>query len=108
VQRYPVRATARPQLRPEAIEGLVRAHFGTAARTGDRTEAAFGALARLVVWADGRALAVEMTMNPNVEPALQAETIRRYNQFLEAATGYSSKERARRLRKAAGAGDAPG
>jgi hypothetical protein len=41
-------------------------------------------------------------MNPKVPEDVQRDTISRYNRFLEAATGYSAKERARKLRKSAG------
>jgi len=40
--------------------------------------------------------------NPRVDEAVARESIARYNRFLEEVTGYSSKERARRLRKSAG------
>lgn len=68
----------------------------------------YGALAGMKVWADGKELAVEVTMNPKVEEAVAQETIRRYNRFLEDVTGYSAKERASRLRKAATKGATKG
>ncbi len=40
-------------------------------------------------------------MNPKVTEEVARETIARYNRFLEETTGYSSKERAKRLRKSA-------
>ncbi len=38
-------------------------------------------------------------MDPKVPEEVARETIARYNRFLEDVTGYTSKERARRLRK---------
>ncbi len=40
-------------------------------------------------------------MNPKVPEEVARETIARYNRFLEEATGFSAKERAKRLRKSA-------
>jgi hypothetical protein len=102
VQRYPVRANHRPNLAPEALERLLRDCFGSAAANGESCSATFGAIERLTVRADKKELAVEVTMNPNVPNDVAADTIGRYNRFLESVTGYSSKERARRLRKSAG------
>ena len=107
MQRYPVKASVRAQLSPEGLLAACREHFGEAEPDGEGAQARFGALARLTVRAAGKELAVEVAMNPAVAPEIQAETIRRYNRFLEAVTGYSAKERASRLRKAAkGAGGA--
>ncbi|MGI0068558.1 MAG: DUF5611 family protein [Thermoplasmata archaeon] len=44
-------------------------------------------------------------MDPKVDVEIAAETVRRYNLFLERATGYSAKERAKKLRKSAGASE---
>ncbi len=63
---------------------------------------AFGAIERLVARPVGAELEVDMRMNPKVPDEVAAETIRRYNAFLEAVTGYTAKERASRLRKSAG------
>jgi hypothetical protein len=104
VQKYPVRASARAGLSPEGLEALCRAHFERAERDGASVSSGWGALAALKVWPEGKELAVEVTMNPKVDPPIAAETIRRYNEFLQAATGYSSKERASRLRKSAAKG----
>lgn len=92
----------RPNLAPEALEAVARTHFDAVQRDGGLVRAQFGAITNLAVRGEGRELEVDLAMNPKVDEAVAAETIRRYNRFLEAATGYSSKERARRLRKSAG------
>lgn len=101
VQKYPVRPSHRANLAPETLEPIVRSHFDAVDREGEVLCAQFGAISRIAVSAEGRELAVEVTMNPKVPADIQAETIRRYNHFLEEATGYSAKERAKRLRKSA-------
>ncbi|MHB8352504.1 MAG: DUF5611 family protein [Thermoplasmata archaeon] len=106
MQKYPVRASHRAGLGGPALDTLLQEHFGTAVREGDKVRTSFGALVALVAWADGKDLAVEVTMNPKVDLAVAAETVRRYNRFLEAATGFTTKERASRLRKSASKGAA--
>jgi len=101
VQRYPVRATHRKGLTLPALEEVCRTCFGSARAEGDAVVASYGAISSLSVRVAGRELAVDLTMNPRVPEEVARETIRRYNQFLESATGFSSKERAKRLRKSA-------
>lgn len=102
MQTYPVRASHRRNLELAAIGTLAREHFTTVEVLPTAVEATFGALEKLVVRPEGRTLSVEVRMNPRVEDAVARETIARYNRFLEAVTGFNSKERARRLRKSAG------
>jgi hypothetical protein len=106
VQKYPVRASHRSRLAPSAIADAMRPHFDDVTTSGPTVSGRWGAIERLDVRADGRDLAVELTMNPKVPEEVASETIARYNRFLEAATGYSAKERARRLRKSASAAPA--
>jgi len=47
-------------------------------------------------------------MNPKVPNDVAAETVRRYNRFLETLTGYTAKERAKKSQKAAKAAAAAG
>jgi hypothetical protein len=106
MQRYPVRASQRKLLTPEFLAGVAAEHFEGVGSDGPQTTAAFGAIERIAVWVDGRDLAVEVRMNPKVPEAVAADTIKRYNRFLEAATGYTAKERAKRLRhSSSGRGD---
>ena len=102
MQSYPVRPSHRKNLDLEAIGVIARQHFDSVRVGATEVEASFGALERMTVRPEGRALAVELRMNPRVEETVARETIGRYNRFLEEVTGYSAKERARRLRKSPG------
>jgi len=102
VQNYPVRASHRANLALSSLEAMAKTHFGTSSTEGDCVVASYGAISRISARTSGRELSVEVTMNPKVPEDVARETIRRYNLFLESVTGYSSKERARRLRKSAG------
>ena len=107
MQKYPVRTSHRANLQPASLERILAVHFDGVGGTGEERSASWGALSRIVVRADGKELAVEVTMNPKVAEEVARETIARYNRFLEEATGFSSKERAKRLRKSVTA-DVPG
>lgn len=102
MQSYPVRTSHRANLLTPTLEEIAKTCFGDARTEGDSVVLTYGAISRLSVRAAGRELSIDITMNPKVPEDVARETIRRYNQFLETATGYSSKERARRLRKSAG------
>ena len=98
---YPVKTTHRGQLSPESLVAKARDAFGSAEVAEGSVLASYGALSRLTVRPSGKELHVETVMEPKVAPEVAAETVRRYNRFLEAATGFTAKERAKRLRKSA-------
>jgi hypothetical protein len=102
VQTYPVRATHRKNLDLAALGAIAQKHFPSVEIGTADVRVSFGAIERLTARAEGRALAVEVRMNPRVDNTVAAETIARYNRFLEELTGFNAKERARRLRKSAG------
>jgi len=99
VQKYPVRPSHRPNLAPEALERILKNHFESVGGAGPERTASWGAISRLSARADGRELLVDVTMNPKVSEDVARETIARYNRFLEETSGYSTKERAKRLKK---------
>ena len=96
-----MRPSHRRNLEPASLAAIARSHFDDVTSDGPAVTGHWGAIERLSVSAAGRELAVELAMNPKVPEAVAAETIARYNRFLEEATGYGAKERARRLRKSA-------
>jgi hypothetical protein len=106
VQRYPIRASHRKELTAARLDELCRTHFGSATTEGNAIVASYGAIVRLKVWVEAKELAVDLTMNPKVDVTVAAETVRRYNRFLEESTGFTSKERAKKLRKSAASPDA--
>ena len=105
MQKYPVRPSHRKNLEGPALATIAGHHFEGVAADGPGVTARWGAIERLAVRGENKELLVDLTMNPKVDEHVAAETIARYNRFLEEATGYSSKERAKRLRKSATSGD---
>lgn len=101
MQQYPVKSRNHPPLTVDRIEEISRREFSDVARDGTSVRGSFGAIAEIRCWVDGKSLGIDLRMNPAVEASVQSETIRRYNRFLEELTGFSSKERAKRLKKTA-------
>jgi hypothetical protein len=102
MQKYPVSRECQKQLNLHDLKGKVESVFeGSVREDGNMLIASFGALKELKVTTDGKVLMVETLMEPKVPPETQMETIRRYNHFLELSTGFTSKERAKRLQKEA-------
>ncbi|HYB62992.1 MAG TPA: DUF5611 family protein [Thermoplasmata archaeon] len=102
MQTYPVRTSHRKNLELAAIGAIARQHFAAVEVGASEVVASSGAIERLAVRPDGRGLSVDVRTNPRVDEAVARETIAHYNRFLEEVTGYSAKERAKRLRKSAG------
>jgi hypothetical protein len=102
VQDYPVRASHRGNLAIDQLREIASAHFDASAIESNAVVVTYGAISRLAASANGRELRLDVTMSPQVPEEVARETIRRYNQFLEAVTGYTAKERAKRLRKSSG------
>ena len=97
-----MRTAERRNLTLPGLEEVLRSCFGEAHVEGDSVVSSYGAIERIAVRPVGRELSVDPKMNPQVAEEVARETIRRYNQFLETATGFSAKERAKRLRKSPG------
>ncbi len=101
MRAYELRRGHGKNLEGDKLRAIAADAFGSASAEGDKILASFGAIDKLTAWTDGKQLYVEMTMKPGVPDDLATDTISRNNRFLEAATGYSAKERSKRAQKAA-------
>lgn len=106
--KYPVSPKVIKALSPPSLQSVLTEVFGACEKEGETFHVHFGALKDLKVGIEGKALNVETLMDPKVPPDVQADTIRRYYDFLEQATGYTAKERAKRLQQAAKKGNPEG
>jgi hypothetical protein len=89
-------------LEGEGLKNIIEEVFGTVTREGDLYVTSYGALKRLEAKLVGKsALHVSTESDTSVPEEVGVETIKRFNQFLERATGYTAKERRNRLQKKA-------
>lgn len=96
MQKYDVRRGHEKDLDGAQLKNLALQAFGAASEEQGKVVASFGALAKLTIWLDGKSLCVETQMKTDVPNEVAGETIKKYNSFLEEATGYTAKERAKR------------
>lgn len=101
MRAYELRRGHGKNLEGDKLRGIAADAFGSATAEGGKVVISFGAIDRMTVWTDGKQLCVEMAMRPGVPDDVATDTITRNNRFLEAATGYSAKERSKRAQKAA-------
>ena len=101
MQKYDVRRGQEKNLQTPQLTDLATEVFGGAGEERGKVVASFGALAKLTVWLEGKILCVDTQMKTDVPNDVASDTIRRYNAFLERATGYTAKERAKKAQEKA-------
>ncbi len=101
MRSYELRRGQGKNLEGDKLRAIAAEVFGSAAAEGDKVVVSFGAIEKLTTWTDGKRLFVDMSMKAGVPDAVATDTITRNNRFLEAATGYSAKERAKKAQQAA-------
>ncbi len=82
----------------DEIEYIMREIFGYAERKGEKIISRYKGLKRIVVWLEGKMLAVE-TESRQVKDKDAMDTIKAWNDFLFRVTGYTAKERKKKLTK---------
>jgi hypothetical protein len=88
----------------DGLRNLMEEHFdASVAVDGDGWHSVeYGALRPLKVKMHSKSeLEVITVSDPEVPVEVASDSIRRYNRFLEAATGFNSKQRSKRLQKKA-------
>lgn len=101
MRSYELRRGHGKNLEGDGLRAIAAETFGSAVAEGDKVVVAFGAIEKLTTWTDGKRLFVDMSMKADVPDAVATDTITRNNRFLEAATGYTAKERAKKAQQAA-------
>jgi hypothetical protein len=101
MRHYPIKRGFKGNLQSDSLRALVTESFGDCSEEEGRFKASFGALKHISVWTDGKDLIVDTEMDATVPNDIAMETIRRFNDFLREATGYTSKERKKRAEKEA-------
>ena len=103
MQDYEIKRGHYANIEGEKLGAIIEEVFGNVTKSDNGAlESSFGAIAKLTVaLKDKKVMVVETAMNSKVDANTAADTIRRYNVFLEKATGLTSKERSKRMQKKA-------
>jgi hypothetical protein len=84
------------------LQKMMEEAFGEVNKDGDKLNANFGAMKPITVWIKSKKeLCVDIATDANVTDDEVMKTIRAKNDFLLRATGFSTKERSKRLQKKA-------
>ncbi len=104
MRAYELRRGWAKKLAGGSLKEVAASALGSATEEGGKVVASFGACTRLTAWTDGKSLFVDTEMKTGVADDVARGTITAFNTFLEQATGYSAKERAKRAQQSAKAG----
>ncbi len=101
--RYDVKRGHFKNIEGDQLKELIEEKFGKAEEKEDKLIIQdVGAISHLEVWTEGRTgLWVDLEMNPDVDNETASSTIKKWNDFLEEATGFNAKERKKRAKKKA-------
>lgn len=84
------------------LERMMTEAFGQVEKDGDKLKANFGAMKPITVWIKSKKeLCVDIVTEKDVPDETVMKTIKAKNDFLQRATGFSTKERSKRLQKKA-------
>ena len=100
MNEYDIKRGHFEKIEGDKLEILMRETFENVKKKDDALISSFGALETISARLEGKKiLCVETKMNTDVDDKTATETIRKYNQFLERATGFSAKDRRKRASK---------
>lgn len=84
------------------LKNIMTEVFGEVQKDGDKLKVNYGAMKPITVWLKSKKeLVVDITTDKDVSDDEVMQTIKAKNDFLLKATGFSSKERSKRLQKKA-------
>lgn len=99
---YDIKKGRFASLEGDGLRKMMERAFGSARMEGDVCVSSYGALTRIEVRVLSKtSLDIRTITDKDAAPDVAADTIRKWNEFLEEATGFTSKERRNRLQKKA-------
>lgn len=104
MQAYDIKRGHARTLEGTGLQDILEICYDSVSENAEGFLVRHGAIKEMRVWVEGNQLHVDMAMNPQVDDATAADTIRAHNAFLERATGFNGKQRRSRLQKKAKAG----
>ena len=104
MQEYPIKRGLTKDLEPRVIAELKNSFGKDAEKTGKGYRIGSGALKRLdvIIGTGGKTLIIDTESDMNVSDEVIMDTNKRFRKFLDAATGFSTKERVKRAKSVAG------
>ena len=100
MQSYAIKRGHHRNIEGVRMKDVLEASFGPVQEETGKFVASYGALQRIAAWTDGKSLFVDTTTNPNVDNDTAVRTREAWNAFLERATGFDAKQRAKRAQDA--------
>jgi hypothetical protein len=102
MMEYDVKKGHFKNLDGDGLKDMLTELFGGYQEDGDTLIASYGAMREMKVKVLSKSLlSIETSTDANVSDDVAMDTIRKFNKFLESATGFSSKQRRDRLNKKA-------
>ena len=102
MQTFDIKRGHFKNLENNGLENIMRETLGDVQKEGDKYVANFGAMKPITVWLQNKKeLCIDIVTDKEVSDDVALQTIRAKNEFLKMATGFSSKERSKRLQKKA-------
>lgn len=99
---YDIKKGNYSNLEGDGLLKMMEEAFGSAKMEGDACVSSYGAMSRIEVKVKSKtSLDISTATDKGASPDVAAETIKRWNDFLERVTGFTSKERRNRLQKKA-------
>ena len=102
MEAFEIKKTVYAKVAGGGLKAIATEFFPDHAAEGDRIVIRFGAMQPMTVWVDGKKLCVDIVTDKNVDNETALKTISLKNRFLESATGYTAKERLKKLKKGEG------
>ena len=100
--KYDIKKGHHANLEGDGLREIMTEIFGDVIKEGETLVASYGGMSKISVkLLDKSSLWVETEKNLEIPNEMIAETIRKYNLFMERATGFNSKQRRNRLSKKA-------
>ena len=102
MQTFDIKKGHFKNLEDNGLENIIKEILGDMHKEGDKYVANFGAMKPITVWLQSKKeLCIDIVTDKDVNDEVAMQTIRAKNEFLKMATGFSSKERSKRLKKKA-------
>lgn len=104
MQEYPVKRGLTKDLSIRMVDALKECFGTNVNKAGDHYQISYGALQLLDVsmGKDGKTLVVHTESNKDAADEVIIDTNRRFRRFLDAATGYSTRERVKKAKSVEG------